>query len=222
MQLIFWFSKLKPAPRSSSHSSGEFQCLLCSFIACRWVACLHLTSSGSWMDKPYAPTPPTRCWWERTACTHWSSSRWPAVMQASTPVSPVTGPARTPSTWSSLLQVNRNKQNNSRHVWRRYEHVAVIYTKETRQWHISFHSQRDAQGSVIRGEAAKHKRGGGSSCATGVPRRRRSLPTNLLEEREWVLHSQHRQNQVNETWNTRVALQDICICSNSQIRRLES
>lgn len=48
----------------------------------------------------------------------------------------------------------------------------------------SFHSQRDAQGTFIRREAAEHKCGRGSSCATGVSRHRGSLPTNLLEKGE--------------------------------------
>lgn len=61
------------------------------------------------------------------------------------------------------------------------------------------HSQRDTQAPFICGEAAEHKRCRGSSCAAGVPRHWCSLPTDLLEEGEWVIHSQHRQNKVNRT-----------------------
>lgn len=75
-------------------------------------------------------------------------------------------------------------------------HVGVILDRLSKR--APFHSQRDAQGPVIRREAAKHKRGRGSSRATGVSRHRGSLPTDLLETGERVIHSQHRQNQVNK------------------------
>ena len=75
---------------------------LCSY---RWVACPHPTFSGSSTGRPSAQTPPTRCWSGRTASTRWWSSLCQAATPASTPASPVTGRDRTPSTWSSLSQV---------------------------------------------------------------------------------------------------------------------
>lgn len=58
------------------------------------------------------------------------------------------------------------------------------------------HSQRDAQGADVHGEAAEHQRGRGSPRAPGVSRLRGSLPTDLLEKGERVPDSKHRPNQV--------------------------
>lgn len=61
--------------------------------------------------------------------------------------------------------------------------MCQVWTESSSVTHC-LRSQRDAQGPVVRGEAAEHERGRGSSCATGVSRHRSSLPTDLLEKGE--------------------------------------
>lgn len=111
MRITIKFLQQKQARREHSciHSNVMSSVF---FPSCRWAACPLLTSSGSWTDRPSALILPIRCWWEKTACTRWSSNLWPAATQASTPASPATEPARTLSTWNSSLQVNRTISTN--------------------------------------------------------------------------------------------------------------
>lgn len=193
MQLIASFPPMKTRTINKHSHTGL---ILASSVLFRWAACPLLTSSGSWTDRPFALTPPTRCWWEKTACTLWLLNPWPVGTQVFTPASQATEPGRTPSTWSWLLQVSRNKQKQ-----RSVETCSRDVERGSTSVTTCLHSQRDAQGPFIRGEAAEYERGRGSSSETGVSGHRSSLPTDLLEKREWVFHSQHRQNQVKKTWN---------------------